>query len=230
MWKQLNRVAIPIFSGDKKNYAGWRAAFDTCVDAAPATAEYKLLQLRNYLRGDALKSIESLGHSSSAYDAAKQRLERKFGGERRQIALRLEELESFRPMKDGNAKEVDKLADVLDLLVINLQEAGQMDEMGSGSLYVKVLKKMTETMVTNYKRWADENAKIESLELLRDWVNREAQYKTIAAETVRGIGGRAQQDKTFHGQQKTLRGGTNRTRESSGIAYNCVVCGIVHPI
>ena len=80
MWKQLSRVNIPTFSGDKKTYAGWRAAFYTCVDAAPATAEYKLLQLRSYLRGEALKAIESLGHSPAAYEAAKTRLDHKFGG------------------------------------------------------------------------------------------------------------------------------------------------------
>ena len=50
MWKQLNRVSIPTFSGDKRMYESWSAAFYTCVDAAPATPEYKLLQLRSYLR------------------------------------------------------------------------------------------------------------------------------------------------------------------------------------
>ena len=42
LWKQLKRVTIPIFSGDKKTYQNWRAAFMACVDQAPATAEYKL--------------------------------------------------------------------------------------------------------------------------------------------------------------------------------------------
>jgi enterochelin esterase-like enzyme len=83
MWKQLNRVSIPTFSGDKRLYGNWRAAFYTCVDAAPATAEYKLLQLRYYLRGEALRAVENLGHSATAYEAAKERLERKYGGIRR---------------------------------------------------------------------------------------------------------------------------------------------------
>ena len=53
-----------------------------CIDKAPATAEYKLLQLRQCLSGEALKVIESLGHSAAAYEAGKDRLERKFGGQR----------------------------------------------------------------------------------------------------------------------------------------------------
>ena len=64
--------AIPTFSGDKRMYESWSAAFYTCVDAAPATPEYKLLQLRSYLRGEALQAIERLGHSATAYEAAKE--------------------------------------------------------------------------------------------------------------------------------------------------------------
>ena len=86
LWRQLKRVQIPVFAGDKRTYSNWKAAFQACIDSAPATPEYKLLQLRQYLAGEALKSIENLGHSAVAYQAAKERLERKFGGKRRQIA------------------------------------------------------------------------------------------------------------------------------------------------
>jgi len=74
LWNQLKRVAISLFYGDVNRYEGWKAALDSCIDAALTSAEYKLLQLRQYLRGDALKSIEKLGHSASAYRAAKERL------------------------------------------------------------------------------------------------------------------------------------------------------------
>ena len=53
-----------------------------CIDKAPATAEYKLLQLRQYLIGEAFKTIESVGYSAAAYETAKDWLERKFGGQR----------------------------------------------------------------------------------------------------------------------------------------------------
>ena len=41
----------------------------------------KLLHLRQYLKGEALVSIESLGFTASAYQAALARLDRKFGGD-----------------------------------------------------------------------------------------------------------------------------------------------------
>ena len=43
-----------------------------CVDQTPATAEYKLLQLKQCLAGEALRAIEGLGHSAAAYQAAKR--------------------------------------------------------------------------------------------------------------------------------------------------------------
>ena len=71
LWKQLKRVTIPMFSGDKRMYQNWKAAFMACIDEAPATPEYKLLQLRQCLTGEALKAIESLGYSAAAYETAK---------------------------------------------------------------------------------------------------------------------------------------------------------------
>ena len=59
MWKQLTRVSIPVFSGDKRCYGSWKAAFMACIDKASATAGYKLLQLKKYLSGEALKAVES---------------------------------------------------------------------------------------------------------------------------------------------------------------------------
>ena len=95
MWNQLKRVSIPVFNGDRRAYEGWKPAFMACVHQAPATPEYKLLQLRQHLSGEALKIVEPLGHSAAAYEAAIALLERKFGGERRKLALHLEELENI---------------------------------------------------------------------------------------------------------------------------------------
>ena len=132
MWTQLKHVAISVFSGNKKTYESWKAAFIACIDKAPATPEYKLLQLRQYLSGEALKTIENLGHSGYAYEAAKERLERKFGGQRRQNAIRLEELENFKPLRPDNSKDLEDFAGLLDIAVINLKEAEDLQSLEMG--------------------------------------------------------------------------------------------------
>ena len=152
LWRQLKRVQIPVFTGEKKNYQSWKASFLACIDSAPATAEYKLLQLRQYVSGEALKVIDSLGHSAAAYEAAKGRLDRKYGGKRRQIALYLEELEEFPQIRQGHAQDIEEFADLLDIAMINQQEAGQHHELGFGSLYAKLQRKIPEAMLARYHR------------------------------------------------------------------------------
>ena len=144
---------------------------------APATPEFKLLQLRQHLSGEALKAIEGLGHSRFAYEAAKEKLDRKFDGERRKIAINLEELENFRPIRPENSKDIDTFADLLNVAVINLKEAGRSAELGDGSLYLKLQKKMTEGMLPRYHRWVFENLKVESVETLREGVIQESPFK-----------------------------------------------------
>ena len=168
-------------------YQSWKAAFFACIDTAPATAEYKLLELRQYLSSVALKVIENLGHSATAYEAAKERLERKYGGMRRQISIYLEDLEHFRQIRPGNAKDIEQFADLLDLAIINLKEAGQHVELGNGSLYNKLQRKLPEAMLARYDSWVFENSHPESMTTLRTWVIQESEFLTIASETVRGL-------------------------------------------
>jgi hypothetical protein len=151
----IKRVSIPIFSGNKS----WKAAFIVYIEKSPATKEYKLLQLRQYLEGEALQVIENPGNSAVAYEATKMRLDRKYGGHRRQITLYIEELENFKPMRDGTDRDIERFADLLDIAVVNLKEAGRLGELKNGSLYNKLQHKMTESMLSRYHRWIFEKEK-----------------------------------------------------------------------
>ena len=232
LWRQLKRVEIPVFAWDKRTYQGWKSAFAACIDSAPVTGEYKLLQLRQYLTGEALKCIENLGHSAASYEAAKERLERKYGGKRRQIALYLEELDQFRHIRSGNAKDLESFADLLDIAIFNLQEAGQHHELGDGSLYTQLQRKLPESLLARYHRWVYENDVSESVLTLKSWVLKESEFQTVAAETVHGVNGsitdasstqvsRYRNPRTFFGDQA----------ESKAILTSqCRLCGERHGI
>ena len=129
LWKQLKMVSIPVFNGDKANYENWQAAFEACIDKAPATPEYKLLQLRQYLSGEAPKAIENLGHSASAYEGAKSRLERKSAGEGGRLRCTLKNWRIFKPVRLGYSKDIERFADILDIAVVNLKEARNLGDM-----------------------------------------------------------------------------------------------------
>ena len=121
-----------------------------CVDKAPTSSEYKLLQLRQYLSEEAIRVTESLGHPTTAYQATKERLERKYGGQRRQVALRLQERDRFHPIRRGHTKNIDLFADLLDTAFINLRETGGLEELLNGTLYTKLQKKIPEQKLTQF--------------------------------------------------------------------------------
>ena len=49
-----------------------------------------------------------------------------------------------------NHKDIDNFANLLDIVVVNLKDAGRQEEFGDGSLYVKLQKKITESMLAQY--------------------------------------------------------------------------------
>ena len=155
---------------------------------------------------------------------------RKFGGRRRQIALYLEELEQFRQIRPGNAKDIEEFADLLDIVMINLQEAGHHHELGDGSLYNKLQRKIPETMLGRYQRWMFENNREESVISLRTWVLQEAEFQTIASEKVRGVSGKLSDEPTRsrsrYGNQRTFFGETTDGRKSP--KSHCRECGKQH--
>ena len=108
-------------------------------------------------------------------------------------------------MRDGCSKDIEKFADLLGVLVVNLQESGRHDELGNVSLYIKLLKKLSETLLTQYNRWIFEDRRRECVETLRAWVIQEAEFYTVARETAHGLSSdsRSSGSRGFAGEKKT---------------------------
>jgi len=136
-------------------------------------------------------------------------LERKFGDKRRQIALHLENLENFRPLRHGFAKDLERFAYLLDVTVVILKEASRHDELGNRSLYLSLCKKLTEGMLAQYHRWIYEHGRWQSVETLREFIIQESEFQTVASETIRGLskhGNKKDNGLTFFGNTQQLPG------------------------
>ena len=186
-WQQLKKVSLPVFKGEVRKYESWRAAFMACVDQSPLPAYHKLLYLRDYLGGEALQAVDSLPYTPAAYQAALERLERKYGGERRRIALYLENLQTLKQVRHGKAKDMERFVETLDVLVVNLRDSARQGELGAGTFYMNMLRKLDEQTLADYKRWVASCGAIESVEVLLMWATQESQFLTEAAETLTGL-------------------------------------------
>ena len=82
---------------------------------------------------------------------------------------------------------------------------------------------MTETMLTDFRRWIYEKSIPEGLEALRDWLIREAEFQVIATETIKGLSVRSR------GPQQFLFGQISKTNKPK-LVLKCPVCSNTHPV
>ena len=45
------------------------------------------------------------------------------------------EIDTFRPARPGNSKDIEKFADLLDITIVNLKESNRSEELKDGMLY-----------------------------------------------------------------------------------------------
>ncbi len=220
---QLERIRIPIFSGNKMDFQRWNAAFTSCVDLTSLSPQFKMLRLEACLTGEAADTIKGLGYSLEAYEAAKARLFRKYGGSRRQVQSHLEELKKLKPIGESSAKELEAFADVLERAVITLKENGRESDLEGGTLHTIILEKIPERLLAQYYRWLKEKQCEESLETLKDWVSEEAEYQIQAAEIRNGISS----DRPPTNNRRIDR---NPRSYFTKTDRKCLVCAELHPI
>ena len=221
--KQLKQIRIPKFSGDKKEYQSWWAAFSSCVDETNLSAQFKMLRLESCLVGEAAETVKGLGYSDHAYEAAKARLNRKYGGNRRQVQAHIDELRKMRPINADNPRELERFADIVERTVVSLKENKKFADLEGGTLYAIVLEKLPQALLSQYYRWIKEKGSLESLEELRRWVAEEAEYQVQASEIKHGLSSVG----SVRGKSSTKSyfGTTEEKRDRP-----CKVCNQKHPI
>ena len=241
LYRHLEKVSIPTFKGDKRQYETWKAAFEMCIGCANIPDGLKLLQLRKYLAGDALRSIDTLGYSAEAYEAARRRLERKFGGQRRLVAVHLEALEKFPAMRSANAQELERFAELLDVAVVNLKASGQTQELANGTFYVRLTQKLGVSLLLSYQKWIHQTSTSESVEALLQWVELESEFQVRAQERIQGIStatpvGSTQTAKSHPLKGQASHGGVKHQAffadkpKKAQSSSSCPICTKVHPV
>ncbi|KAK2558628.1 hypothetical protein P5673_018821 [Acropora cervicornis] len=214
----LTRLSIPKFKGDKRMFESWYASFYQRV------GKYKKVPPEQKLLREALLTIQNLGYSAAAYDVAIARLIRKYGGKRHELTMRLEELDKFRRVRMGNANDLERFAELLDTLMVKLCDAGQDGELGAGSLYVSLLRKLNEQLVVKYQDCLREKHLEGNVRNLHAFVNDEAESWMVALETVRGLG----QQKTNVLSAGSTLAVTQVSVKKKSIPVKCKVCSKDH--
>lgn len=98
-----------------------------------------LIQLRQYRRGDALKSIEGLEYMEIKQLKSAQRKSMRTLTENSAFYSQAGKL---KPIQNETPRQTEKFVDLLDIAVTNLREAKREYSLGHGTFHRKLLRKL----------------------------------------------------------------------------------------
>ena len=180
---KLKGVDLPKFSGeDKADYEPWRAAFMSIVDGMDIPVGEKVLRLQSSLTGKALTLVKDLGFSINAYERAKEKLEKKYGGERRLQIKHLTALRGWQKVRPRNLEDMENFQGILERVWIALKDCGPGQELQGHNLNLTAKEKLSEEDVQAYKHWLIDLSLEDSFESLIEGVEIRVQIMEQARE------------------------------------------------
>ena len=183
---RLKGVDLPVFSGEQKSdYESWKAAFLAAVVRLDIPVREKMLRLQNCLSGKALSMAKDLGYSLNAYERAKAKWEKKYGGERCLQIKHLTALRNFRKVRVRNLEDMEEFQVVLERVLIATQDSGPLH---GQSLHSTAKEKLPEEDVQAYKYWLREHSRQDNFESLEEWVELRVQVMEEAKEELMAFG------------------------------------------
>ena len=147
----------------------------------------KVLRLQSSLTGKALALVKDLGYSLNIYERAKEKLERKYGGEKRLQIKHLTALCSWQKVQSQNLEDMENFQGVLERVLIALKDCGLGQELQGRNLHLTVREKLSEEDVQAYKHWLLDHSLEDSFESLVDWVELHVQITEEAKEETSGF-------------------------------------------
>ena len=180
---KLKGVDLPEFSGeDKVEYESWKAAFMSIVDCLNIPVGEKMLRLLGSLTGKAKSLVKDLGYSNTAYERAKTKLERKYGGDRRLQIKHLTALRNWPKVQLRNLEHMEGFQAVLERVMIAFQDSGPGRELQGQNLSLAAKEKLSEEDVQAYKYWLLDHSLEDNFESLVEWVELRVQIMEEAHE------------------------------------------------
>ena len=154
-----------------------------------------------------------------------EKLDEKYGGEKRLLQRRLEAVLRASPVEETNLKELEIFSDGLTDVVAKLKDSDQHQELaGVSALYIAVQQKLSESPLIAYQEWLHRK---DGLFLFSKWLQKQVVYR-MDVEEVKERTRKKKEDKI----------GSKKYKREKGTIHNftgepipkCVVCHGPHQV
>ena len=115
-----------------------------------------------------------MGYTSRQYQTALEKLDLKYGGEKRLSLQRyLEGILRSSPVEESNLKGLEIFSDRLTDVVAKLEDSDQHQELaGVSALYTAVQQKLPESLLIAYQEWLHRKPRKDGLSVFSKWLQK----------------------------------------------------------
>jgi len=169
----------------------------------------------------------------NAYERAKEKLEKKYGGERRLQINHLTALSGWQKVRPRNLGDMENFQGILERLFLAMKDSGPGQELQGHNLSLTAKEKLSEDDVQTYKHWLIYHSLEDIFESLVDWVEIRLQIPVEAREETGGFAKRQFDGSLPEGGKNGFRGNQvrGRTFTTNSKSRSCVAdtCKQNHP-
>ena len=166
----LERIKVPQFSGNIKNYRTWKIIFEDAMKRNYENEGSQLARLIEAIQAPLRYEIECFTTTKAIWEF----LDKLFGDGKELIKILMNDIKTMKPLKVKDAKLIRNLVATVRGFILRMEDVGASDEAKSRYVFADILAKLTVEDQRAYARSMIDTKKIESLHALLEYLEEEA--------------------------------------------------------
>ncbi|CAB3991322.1 sushi, von Willebrand factor type A, EGF and pentraxin domain-containing 1 [Paramuricea clavata] len=166
----LERIKVPQFSGNIKNYRTWKKIFEDTMKRNYESEGSQLARMIEAIQATLRYEIKCF----TATKAIREFLDKLFGDNKELIKILMNDIKTMKPLKVKDAKSIQNLVATVRGFILRMKDVGASDEAKSRYVFADILAKFTVEDQRAYARSMIDTKKIESLHTLLEYLEEEA--------------------------------------------------------
>jgi hypothetical protein len=135
----LERIKVPQFSGNIKNYGTWKRIFEDTMKRNYENEGSQLARLIEAIQAPLRYEIECVTTTKAIWEF----LDKLFGDDKELIKILMNDIKTKKPLKVKDAKSIRNLVATVFGFILRMEDVGASDEAKSRYVFADILEKLT---------------------------------------------------------------------------------------
>lgn len=174
----LERIKVPQFSGNIKNYRTWKRIFKDTMKKNHEDEGNQLARLIEAIQPPLRMEIECF----TTTEAIWKFLDKLLGDDNELIRILMNDIKTMRPLRSKDANSIRSFVATIRRFILRMEDVGASDETQSKYVFADILAKLILEEQRAYRRSMIDTKKNENLETLLEYLEQEAKLMATSSQ------------------------------------------------